>query len=75
VRLRIDGLVNNTNVADETTEDDIRFGMEICEAMSKKTGIPVVFVSGRPDIVEKHKELGYAGEAFSIDIFTRPEWL
>ena len=39
--LECKGLVNNTHLCGETTEEDVRRGAELAAAVSKETGIPV----------------------------------
>lgn len=43
--LKFTGIVSNTNLLDETTPDIVRGGEEMCEAVSERTGIPLVFVA------------------------------
>ncbi|MGI6153898.1 MAG: hypothetical protein ACOYJB_08745 [Christensenellaceae bacterium] len=74
-RLTIHALVNNTNVAGETTVQDLVHGYEFCMELGKNTGIPLAFTSGTPALIDEFSKLGYAGEVFPIKIFTRPQWL
>ena len=43
-RLTVTGLISDTNLADETTTEIVLEGVAITEEVSKKTGLPVVFV-------------------------------
>ena len=45
-KLKVDWLVNNTNLLGETTPEIIREGAEIIEKVSEKLGIPLGFTSG-----------------------------
>lgn len=74
-RLKIDALINNTNMAAETTVEDLIYGEQLCAQLSEKMGIPVAFASGRPEIIEQYVARGYSGETFEIEIFTRPDWM
>lgn len=74
-RLKIDGLVNNTNIARETTGDDLLYGYEYCEKLGGLTGLPTVFSSGTKDVLAAYKAAGGQGELVEISIFTRPDWL
>ncbi len=74
-RLTIDALVNNTNMANETTADDLLYGETMCAKIGRETGLKVAFTSGMPKVLQEYEERGYRGEAFEIEIFTRPEWL
>lgn len=58
-RIKVTKLVNNTNLLEETTPDDIIGGNRKICAVSKKLGIPVAFISGLSPVVEAAaKELG-----------------
>lgn len=74
-RLTIDGLVNNTNLARESTPEDLRYGQERCEEISRLTGIPVVFASGTQENIDGFVRSGYDGQTRVLRIFTRPAWL
>ncbi len=74
-RLKIDALINNTNLANETTVDDLKFGEGMIAELSEATGIPVAFTSGTAEVLEAYKKQGYSGETFEIKVYTRPEWL
>ena len=55
-RLKIDWLVNNTNLLGETTPEVIREGGEIIENVSEKLGIPVGFISGMSQVLRQPGE-------------------
>lgn len=75
VRMPVTGLVNNTNLSFETTLEDLLFGKEITEEVSKRTGIPVLLTSGTKEIIEQLKSSGFDGPTFSLIPYTRPEWI
>ncbi len=74
-RLGITGLVNNSNMANETTVADLICGEKLCAEITKRTGLPVAFASGKPQVLEEYRKQGYKGETFALEIFTRPSWL
>jgi hypothetical protein len=74
-RVKADALVNNTNLAAETTAGDLAYGGEAVSRLSRKTGLPVAFASGTPEVLAGYRALGYDGPTFPVRIFTRPEWL
>jgi hypothetical protein len=74
-RVKIDALVNNTNLAAETTAEDLVYGEAALGRLSKKTGLETAFASGTPDVLADYRKKGYKGEIFPIEIFTRPGWL
>jgi hypothetical protein len=44
-KLRVNGLIANTHLMDETTADVIAAGLELADAVSRETGLPVRFWS------------------------------
>lgn len=42
-RIRFTGIVNNANLGEETTIDNVLYGKEFCEKLGKTIGIPVKF--------------------------------
>ncbi|MDQ2086798.1 hypothetical protein RBH29_10215 [Herbivorax sp. ANBcel31] len=49
--LKITGLINNTNLLDNTTVDDVMNGHMIIKKVSEKLNVPIVFVSGFYDYI------------------------
>lgn len=74
-RVRIDGLVNNTNLARETTVADLQDGERVCREITDLTGIPLALTTGEEEILRKYVEEGFEGPVQSIRIYTRPDWL
>lgn len=60
-RLKIDWLVNNTNLLGETTPEVIREGGEIIKKVSEKLNIPVGFISGMAPVLRLSG--GWPGDA------------
>ncbi len=50
-RLKVTGLVNNTNISYETTVDDLLFGQEVAEQVSEKTGLPLRYICGTKEVL------------------------
>lgn len=77
-RLQVSGFINNTNLSSETDEDDLRDGYEIIKEASIKSGIPVLYTSGKKDMLDKFLSEGhdaeYIGTPLPIDIYTHREW-
>lgn len=74
-RLRLDGLINNSNLGVETTEEDLLEGQSILRKVSAKTGIPIAYTSGMPDILEKAASVAELdGEAFFLTRYMELEW-
>ena len=75
-RMRITGLINNTNLSVETTADDLLFGQEIVSAVSERSGIPVRFVTGWKSVLDEFsKKTSVLGELYPIETRMRPVWL
>lgn len=74
-RLKIDGLVNNTNLGRDTSAADLEFGEGVCEEISEITGIPLAYASGTEETIKKYKESGFKGDTRVLKVFTRPDWL
>lgn len=74
-RLKIDGLINNSNMSTETSVADLEDGDLLCKQITDATGIPVLYASGSPGVLEEYKKSGYRGDTIPIEVFTRPSWL
>lgn len=78
IKLPINGLINNTHMLAETTVEDVIKGHTICEELSEKTGIPIVWDICNERLVE---ELSQTAENFDqyhifpISLQMRPTWL
>ena len=77
-RLRIDMIINNTNLAEVTGPDELRDGYEMIREVSMKTGVPVRYTAGRAALLEQFLSEGhdpeYIGEPLPIDIYMRRDW-
>lgn len=71
VRLDIDYLINNTNLAYETTVEDLVFGQKIVEDISKITGIPIAFASGTKEILQGFTKEQPNINTMELSIYTR----
>ncbi len=56
-KLPFTGIVNNTNLGEETAVDDIIKGLEFCNQISKITGLPVKFSAVREDLIPKTEKI------------------
>lgn len=77
-RLRITGFINNTNLAGETTKDDLRFGYELLREASTRTGIPVAYTTGTPEVLEAFLLTGpdpvFVGTPMEIETYMHRDW-
>lgn len=77
-RLKVSGFVNNTNLARLASVDDLRDGYEIVKEASSRSGVPVLYTSGRPDILaefvaEEHEDR-YIGTPLPIQTYMHRDW-
>jgi Mrp family chromosome partitioning ATPase len=71
-QLKVTGLINNTNLIDETEESDVIHGEEVLKEVSNKLGIPIVYT-----VVEEHKNFTYQfmGERITLSRYVARKWL
>lgn len=74
-KLSVTGLVSNTHMLWDTSEEDILKGVELVKEVSRETGIPVKYIvyPSRLDISQITNDIEY--ELFSIDMIMREEWM
>lgn len=67
-RLKITGLINNTNLSYLSEPKHLKESMELCEDVAKELGLPISYITGAKDnlslVPEKYKE-----KLFPIDLF------
>lgn len=60
-RIPVTGIINNTHLKEETTTDMVLKGQVLAEQLSAKTGLPVEYIGGKPDVIynlpEKYQSL------------------
>lgn len=74
-RMRVSGLINNTNLARETSVDDLLFGYAMCGELSRLTGIPVALTSGEAGPLAEFARQTGERKLLALQIYTRPAWL
>ena len=77
-RLKITGMINNTNLAQVTTPEELRDGYEMIRQVSEKTGVPVLYTSGKKAMLDFFLAEGhdprYIGTPFPIDTYMARDW-
>ena len=78
-RLKITGMINNTNLAEMTTVQELHDGYEIIKEVSERTGVPVKYTSGKKELLnrflaESGHDPKYIGTPLPIDIYMRRDW-
>ena len=71
-RLKIDLLINNTNLADETTPEMVEEGEKtVLECAEMLDGSPVI-TAGKPEVLEKSR---LSTSTYPIRRYMKPEWM
>ena len=77
-RLKITGMINNTNLATATSPADLRDGYEIIKQVSEITGVPVMYTSGKKEMLDVFLAEGhdakYIGTPLVIDTYMQRDW-
>ena len=77
-RLKISGMINNTNLAQCTTPAELRDGYEMIREVSEKTGVPVLYTSGKKAMLDAFLSEGhdpkYIGTPLVIDTYMQRDW-
>ncbi|MFZ5975349.1 MAG: ATP-binding protein [Bacillota bacterium] len=76
-RLKINALINNTNLAAMTTADELIAGQEMLAEIAQKRGLCIKWITGRPEVLSAFREKAgaYEGELRPIHIYMREEWM
>ena len=70
--VRFDALVNNSNLARETTAEDVLSSLEYANAVSQETGLPMKFTSVREDLAPELR--GAVTNLLPVKIFDKRAW-
>ena len=77
-RLKITGMINNTNLSVATTPAELRDGYEMIREVSDRTGVPVRYTSGRKEMLEQFLSEGhdpaFIGEPMEIETYMARDW-
>lgn len=77
-RLKISGMINNTNLAESTGPDELRDGYEIIKQVSELTGVPVLYTSGKKQMLDRflseEHDPRYIGKPMYIDTYMARDW-
>lgn len=74
LNMKVTGLINNTHLIWDTTEEDIERGEKLALEVSEKTGIPIRYTSMKKDLIPQLKGK-YSGEIFSVEMYMRKNWM
>ena len=77
-RLKITGMINNTNLSVATGPDELRDGYEMIRQVSQLTGVPVKCTSGKKELLDIFLSEGhdpeYIGTPIAIDTYMQRDW-
>ncbi len=73
--LKVTGFINNTNLIRETTAACLADGDAILKEVTKRTGVPVKYVSYVEELLTEEVPQGLAGELFPMKFYMRKSWM
>lgn len=77
-RLEVTGFVNNSNLLNFASADDIRQGYEVLKETSKLSGISIKHTTGRKEFVEEFLADGrdpeYIGDPIALETYMHRSW-
>lgn len=73
--LKVTGFINNTNLVRETTAECLLHGDEVLREVTKRTGVPVKYVSYVKDVMTEEIPEGLSGELFPMEFNMRKTWM
>ena len=77
-RLEVTGFVNNSNLLNFASADDIRAGYEVLKKTSELTGIPVKHTTGRKQFVDEFladgRDMEFIGEPIGLETYMHRSW-
>ena len=73
--LKVTGFINNTNLVRETTSECLLHGDEVLKEVTKRTGVPVKYVSYVKDVMTEEIPEGLSGELFPMEFNMRKTWM
>ncbi|WP_352401028.1 hypothetical protein [Anaerotignum sp.] len=73
--LKVTGFINNTNLIRETNAQCLLDGDAVLQEVTKRTGVPVRYVSYVEELMTEKVPLGLAGELFPMKFYMRKTWM
>ena len=77
-RLNVTGFVNNANLLNYASADDLRRGYDVLRETSDMSGIPVVHTTGRKELLESFladgRDSKYIGEPVALQTYMHRSW-
>ena len=72
-KMRFTGIINNSNLGENTTEQDVLNSLPLLNQVSKKSGLPVKFTAVLKNLEEKLK--GKIQNLFPVELIKYGDWL
>ncbi len=73
-RLKVSGLINNTNLGADTKSRDIIKGIELSEAVSAKLNIPFLYTTINEEFISTTREIADINKVFYIRKYLKLPW-
>ena len=77
-RLQVTGFVNNANLLNYASADDLRRGYDVLRETSDLSGIPIVHTTGRKEFLEAFlgdgRDSKYIGEPVALETYMHRSW-
>lgn len=73
-RIRVTGLINNTHLGPDTTNKDIKKGIELTEAVSVKLNIPFLYTTIDERFITTTREIADFNKVFYIERYLKLPW-
>lgn len=73
-RLKMNGIINNSNIGSETTMEEVISGLELAQFVSEKTNIPLLFTTISFNLLEESREFAMQYPVFYIQRFMKLPW-
>ena len=70
--MKFTGIINNSNLGDETTADDIIGSATYAQAISEASGLPIKMTTVKEDLYESVKDK--VSDCFPIRLYVRQSW-
>ncbi len=74
LNLKVTGIINNTHLIWETTEEDLLKGNSLALKLSHETGIPIRYTVCKRDLIPT-LQAKFEGSIFPIDMLMRKNWM
>ena len=77
-RQRVTGFINNSNLLNYASAEDLRRGYEVLRETVLRSGIPVAYTTGRKEFLEEflaeNREAAYIGEPIPLETYMHRSW-